>query len=209
MEPASSQESCSWEGTVCFQMDRGNPGLSFGPLVARRWSRPSTPGSPDTCVRRQALLLSHHVSRHVRILEAPQVGPPLHSRSVSGSAGWWSSSHWPSVGVGAAARQAQGSGLRIRDSNENRTKHLGRVCVCVCACGVCVCGGGDISRRVRPTSPPQLGVRGGGVGRAASQRCRVASNPVMREAGSGLCVFTEPSQKLGSRCADSPPRAHT
>ena len=145
MEPASSQESCSWEGTACFQMDRGNPGLSFGPLVARRWSRPSTPGSPDTCVRRQALLLSHRVSRHVRILEAPQVGPPLHSRSVSGSAGWWSSSHWPSVGVGAAACQAQGSGLRIRDLNENRTKHMGRVCVCVCvrarAGCVCVVGG--------------------------------------------------------------------
>lgn len=146
MEPASSQESCSWEGTVCFQMDRGNPGLSFGPLVARRWSRPSTPGSPDTCVRRQALLLSHHVSRHVRILEAPQVGPPLHSRSVSGSAGWWSSSHWPSVGVGAAARQAQGSGLRIRDSNENRTKHMGRVCVCVCMRGVCVWWGGHFQK---------------------------------------------------------------
>lgn len=88
---------------------------------------PAPPGLLTRASRGQTLLLSHHVSRHVRLLQAPQVGPPLRSRSVSGSAGWGSGAapRWPC----SSCPLAHGSGLGIRDSNKNGTKHTGCVCV--------------------------------------------------------------------------------
>ena len=88
---------------------------------------PAPPGLLTRASRGQTLLLSHHVSRHVRLLQAPQVGPPLRSRSVSGSAGWGSSTapRWAC----SSCPLAHGSGLGIRDSNKNGTKHTGCVCV--------------------------------------------------------------------------------
>lgn len=129
MEPALSQESCSLEGTVCFQVDRGNPGLSFGPLMARPRPQPSSPGSPDTCVQRADVTSPQSLRVPTPVDSGGPSGPPLPSRSVSGSAGW------PSVGVGVAARPARGSGLRINNSNKNRTKHMDPLCVCVCGGG--------------------------------------------------------------------------
>lgn len=170
MEPAS-QESRSSEGTVCFQMDCGNPHLSFGLLVARQRPRPSTPVSPDMCIQRADLTSPQPPRVPTRADSGGPRGPPLLSRNVSGSAGWRSSSHWPSVGT---RLRPQNEGL---EAEQNQTH------------GPCVCvWWGDVSRRVRPTLPPQLGVKGRGGGErphkgATLPRVSTVVNPVMREAG--------------------------
>lgn len=174
-------------------MDCGNPHLSFGPLVARQRPQPSTPVSPDTCVRRADSTPPQPpcVPRTQPRMRSPEARvPPLLSRRVSGSAGWRSGSHWPSVGT---RLRPQSKGLEPEQN------------------GPCVSVVGGRFQKSEANPPCTAWGKRQGRGRAASQskalRCldSIVANPVMREAG---CVFNEPSQKLGSRCADSPPRAH-